>query len=91
VGLALLRLRAGAAVLGRDTLSQRNCCRCGSRTLVRASLLRKYCHTKPLGKCQKFLRPQTHVAYSEMQDKSYTELPEEGTLGEKGGKLTWFL
>jgi hypothetical protein len=91
VGLALLRPRAGAAVSGRATLSRRNRCRCGLRTLARASLLRNYGRTKPLGECPKLLRPRTCAAHSEMRGKSYTELPEEGALGEKGGKITWFL
>jgi hypothetical protein len=87
-GLEILRPRAGAAVSGRATLNRRNRCRCGSCTLARASLLRNYGRTEPPDECPKLLRSRTRAAHSEMRRKSYTELPEERTPGEKGGKLT---
>ena len=88
LGLEVLSPRAGAAMLGRATLSRRKCCRCGPCTLARTSLLRNYGRTGPPDKGLNLLRPRTRAAHSEMRRESYTELPEEGTLREKGGKLT---
>jgi hypothetical protein len=86
--LKVLSPHAGAVVSGRATLSRRTCCCCGPCTLARISLLRNYNRTKPPDKGPNLLRPRTRAAHSEMQRESYTELPEEGTLRENGGKLT---
>ncbi len=86
VGLALIRPRAGATVSGGATLSRKKDERGMPCTRVRVLLLRKDGRTEPPDKCPKLLRPRTRAAHLEMRRKSYTELSEEGTLGEKGGK-----
>jgi hypothetical protein len=91
VGLAPLRPHADAMALGKAILSWRNRCRCGSRTLAQTSLLRNYGRTGPPNKGPNLLRPPTRAAHSETRRESYTELSEEGTLREKGGKLALFL
>jgi hypothetical protein len=87
IGLALLRPHVGATVSGRGLMGRRDRCCCGSRTLARTSLLRNYGRTGPPNNSLRLLRPPTRATQSGGRERSYTELSEEGTLGEKGGKL----
>jgi hypothetical protein len=87
VGLALLRPHIGAMVSGRGLTGRRDHCCCGSCTLARASLLHNYGRTGPSNNSLNLLRPPTRATQSGGQEKSYTELSEEGTLGGKGGRL----
>jgi hypothetical protein len=87
IGLVLLRLHVGAMVSGRGLTGQRDCCCCGLHMLARTSLLRNYGCTGPPNNSLKLLRPPMRVTQLGGRERSYTELSEKGTLGEKGGKL----
>jgi hypothetical protein len=86
ISLALIRPLTHATVSGRGPMDQRDCCCCRSRTLAWTSLLHNYGRTKPPNNSLRLLRPPKCVTQAGGQERSYTELSEEGTLGEKEGK-----
>jgi hypothetical protein len=86
VGIVLLRPPMHATVSERGPMGRRDCCHCRLCTPARTSIIRNNGRTGPLNNCPELLRPPTCATQSGGQERSYTELSEEGTLGEKGGK-----
>jgi hypothetical protein len=86
IGLALIRPLTCTMVSGRRPMDRSDHCCCRSRTPAWTSILRNNGHTGPLNKFPELLRLPTHATQAGGQVGSYTELSEEGTLGEKGGK-----